>query len=211
MRWCFLGIHPFLSVIFSYFRRCYPNVIIFLSFQEMLSALGPNTDFERMVEHCLERISRQCTQFLLKTENKMKWIPLLWNMIYFTEHISKMVHICNNWRKHTTQLVYLYKKDNLMNTRGGGNGMKIEQVSVRIKFPGLWELILLQVTKRHNVKQKCAVKLWFAIHLLYSGKYNKGDVTYIVQNGRLHLVSKTYDTYGSTFPKIIWLGIWFNL
>ena len=24
---------------------------------------------------------------------------------------------------------------------------------------------------------------------------NKGDVTYIVQNGRLHLVSKTYDTY----------------
>merc|ERR1712109_184873 len=40
--------------------------------QETLSALGPNTDFERMVEHCLERISRQCTQFLLKTENKMK-------------------------------------------------------------------------------------------------------------------------------------------
>ena len=44
----------------------------FLLFQEMLSALGPNTDFERMVEHCLERISRQCSQFLLKTENKMK-------------------------------------------------------------------------------------------------------------------------------------------
>ena len=61
-----------LSLSISYFRRCYPSVIIFLSFQEMLSALGPNTDFERMVEHCLERISRQCTQFLLKTENKMK-------------------------------------------------------------------------------------------------------------------------------------------
>jgi len=118
-----------LSLFISYFRRCYPNVIIFLSFQEMLSALGPNTDFERMVEHCLERISRQCTQFLLKTENKMKWNPLLWNMIYFTEHMSKMVHIRNNWKGHTTQYFFqLYKKDNFMNTWGGGTGMKIEQI-----------------------------------------------------------------------------------
>jgi len=79
--------------------------------------------------------------------------------------------------------------------------MKIEQIYMRIKFPGLWDLILLQVTKRHNVKQKCAVKYWFAIHLLYSGKYYKGDVTYIVQNGRLHLVSKTYDTYMGAYSQ----------
>jgi len=30
---------------------------------------------------------------------------------------------------------------------------------------------------------------------------NKGDVTYIVQNGRLHLVSKTYDTYVGAYSQ----------
>ena len=30
---------------------------------------------------------------------------------------------------------------------------------------------------------------------------NKGDVTYIVQNGRLHLVSKTYDTYMGAYSQ----------
>ena len=90
----------------------------FLLFQEMLSALGPNTDFERMVEHCLERISRQCTQFLLKTENKMKWISLLSNTIYFTEHISKMVHIRYSWRSHTTQHVLTLQKRAIWWTHG---------------------------------------------------------------------------------------------
>ena len=41
--------------------------IISVLFQEMLSALGVNTDFEVMVDHCLERIAKQCNQFLLKT------------------------------------------------------------------------------------------------------------------------------------------------
>ena len=44
--------------------------IISILFQEMLSALGVNTDFEVMVDHCLERIAKQCNQFLLKTDNK---------------------------------------------------------------------------------------------------------------------------------------------
>merc|ERR1712130_698463 len=38
--------------------------------QEMLVTLGANTDFEIMVEHCLDRIVQQCTKFLLKTANK---------------------------------------------------------------------------------------------------------------------------------------------
>jgi len=119
---------------------------------------------------------------------------LLWNMIYFTEHISKMVHIRNNWRSHTTQHFLTLQKGQF-NEHIGWRNWNENRANMRIKFPGLWDLILLQVTKRQNVVQKCAVKSWFAIHLLYSGKYYKGDVTYIVQNGRLHLVSKTYDTY----------------
>jgi len=38
--------------------------------QEMLVTLGANTDFEIMVEHCLDRIVQQYTKFLLKTANK---------------------------------------------------------------------------------------------------------------------------------------------
>ena len=153
-----------LSLSISYFRRCYPSVIIFLSFQEMLSALGPNTDFERMVEHCLERISRQCTQFLLKTENKMKWISLLSNTIYFTEHILKMVHIRNDWTSHTTQHFLALQKGQF-NEHMGWRKWNENRANMRIRYPGLWDLILLQVTKRQNVKQKCAVKYWLAIHL----------------------------------------------
>ena len=52
-------------------------------------------------------------------------------MIYFTEHILKMVQ----WYIYVTieqaiqhNIFQLYKKGNLMNTWGGGNGMKIEQI-----------------------------------------------------------------------------------
>ena len=45
-------------------------------------------------------------------KRKIKWseFPLLWNTIYFTERISKMVHIRNNWRSHTTQHVLTLQK-----------------------------------------------------------------------------------------------------
>jgi len=201
-KWCFLGIYLFLSVISG---DVILNVTVFLSFQEMLSALGPNTDFERMVEHCLERISRQCTQFLLKTENKMKWNPCF-QIWFISQSTFQRWYTSVTVEEANTTFLTLQ-----LNEHKGRRKWNENRENMRINFPGLWDLILLQVTKRHNVKQKCAVKSWFAIHLLYSGKYYKGDVTYCTEWKVTFGKQDIWYLYESTFPKIIRLGIWFDL
>ena len=121
-----------------------------------------------------------------------------------------MVHIRNDWTSHTTQHFSALQKGQF-NEHMGWRKWNENRANMRIRYPGLWDLILLQVTKRHNVKQKCAVKSWFAIHLLYSGKYYKGDVTYCTEWKVTFGKQDIWYLYESTFHKIIWLGIWFNL